>query len=56
MFFGIFGTGLVIGRGEDVFGDLKYLGSGYKQGGDVDVFGGMGCVRGEYKKNMKWGA
>ena len=50
LFFGVCGTGLVIGRGEDVFGDLEYLGSGYGKGVDVDVFGGMGCVRGEYKK------
>ena len=25
------------------------LGSGYEKGGDVDVFGGMGCVGGEEK-------
>ena len=31
----------------DVFGNLKNLGSGYKKGGDVDGFGGMGCVGGE---------
>ena len=34
----------------NVFGDLEYLGSGYDKGGDVDVFDGMGCVRGELKK------
>ena len=27
--------------------DLEYLGSGHENGGDVDVFGGMGCVGGE---------
>ena len=27
-----------------VFGGLEYLGSEYEKGGDVDVFGGMGCV------------
>ncbi len=32
-----------------MFGDLEYLGSGYEKGGDVDVFGGMGCVGGEEK-------
>ena len=31
----------------DVFGDLGYLGNGYKKGGDVDVFWGYGCVGGE---------
>ena len=30
-------------------GILEYLGSGCKNGGDVDVFGGMGCLRGEEK-------
>ena len=33
----------------DVFGDFENLGSGYKKGGDVDVFWGMGCVGGEEK-------
>ena len=33
----------------DVFGDLEYLGRGYEKGGDVDVFGSMGCVGGEEK-------
>ena len=28
----------------DVFGNLEYLGNGYKKGGYVDMFGGMGCV------------
>jgi hypothetical protein len=30
-----------------VIGNLEYLGSGYEKGGDVDVFGGIGCVGGE---------
>ena len=47
LFFGVVGRALEIGRGVDVFGDLEYFGSGYKKGGDVDVFGNMGCVRGE---------
>ena len=34
----------------DVFENLEYLGSGYENGGDVDVFGGMRCVGGEFKK------
>ena len=34
----------------DVFGDLEYLGSGYEKEGDVDVFGGIGCVGRELKK------
>ena len=33
----------------DVFGDLEYLGSKHKKRGNVDVFGGMECVRGEEK-------
>ncbi len=44
LIFGVFGRGLEIGRGVDVFGDLEYLGSEYEKGRDVDVFGGMGCV------------
>ena len=39
LFFAVFGRGLEMGRGVDVFGDLEYLGSGYEKGGDVDVFG-----------------
>ena len=39
----------------DVFGDLEYLDSGYKKRGNVDVFGGMGCVGGEEKKCLKQG-
>ena len=46
LFFGVFGRGLTIGRGVDMFGDLEYLGNEYEKGGDVDVFGGMGCVGG----------
>ena len=30
-----------------VFGNLEYLGSGYEKRGDVDGFGGMGCVGGK---------
>ena len=41
--------GLEIGECMDVFGDLEYLGRGYEKGGNVDVFGGMGCVGGEEK-------
>ena len=47
LFFGVFRRGLEIGRGVDVFVDLEYLGSGYKMGGDGDVFRGMKCVGGE---------
>ena len=53
LFFGVFGRELEIGRGMNVFEDLDYLSSGYENGGDFDVFGGMGCVGGEYKKCMK---
>ena len=49
LFFGVFGRGLEIGRGMDVFGDLEYSGSGYEKGGDVDVFGVIGWVGGEEK-------
>ena len=31
-----------------VIGNLEYLGSGYKKGGDVDVFGGIGCNSKDY--------
>ena len=44
LIFEVFGRGLEIRKGVDVFGDLEYLGSGYKKGRHVDVFGGMGCV------------
>ena len=30
-----------------VIGNLKYLGSGYENEGDVDVFGGIECVGGK---------
>ena len=43
-YFVVFGRGLEIGRGVDVFGNFKYLGSRYEKGEDVDVFGGMECV------------
>ena len=42
--FGVFGRELEIEKGMDLFGDLECLGSGYEKGGDIDVFGGMGCV------------
>ena len=45
--FGVFGRGLKIRRGVDAFEDLD---SGYEKGGDVDVFGGMGCVEGNIKR------
>ena len=48
--FGVFGRGLEIGRGVDVFGDFEYLGSEYENERDVDVFRGIGCVGGELKK------
>ena len=31
---------------------FEYLGNGYENGGGIDVFGGMGCVGGELKKNV----
>ena len=47
VFLKVFGRRLEMGRGVDVFGDMEYLGSGYKKGGDVDVYGGTGCIGGE---------
>ena len=50
--FGVFGRKLQIRKNVDVFGDLEYLGNGYKKRGCLCVWG-YGVRKKEIKKYIK---